>query len=185
MLSPGPISGATPPAIKTEPSPRLLRLAIVMLALAAATILGALGFEHIGGYLPCHLCLMQRTPYYVGVPVGALTVLAILLAAPRRLVVALFLIFAALMLYGGGLAVFHSGVEWGFWQGPASCTPSIGVTSAADMLNQIETMHAPSCTDAALRILGLSFAGWNVLVSALLVVLALAGARMAWRSRAA
>ena len=86
------------------------------------------------------------------------------------------------MLYGGGLAVFHAGVEWGFWAGPASCSPSVGVTSAADMLNQLENSHAPSCTDAALRILGLSFAGWNALVSALLVVLAALGARMAWRS---
>src|SRR3954470_12816159 len=75
-------------------------LAAAMLILAAATILGALGFEHIGGYLPCHLCLMQRTPYYVGVPVAGLTLLGILLAAPRPLVAALFAIFAALMLYG-------------------------------------------------------------------------------------
>ena len=70
----------------------------------------------------------------------------------------------------------------GSGQGPASCAPSVGVTSAADMLNQLENTHAPSCTDAALRILGLSFAGWNVLVSMLLVVLAALGARMAWRS---
>ena len=51
------------------------------------------------------------------------------------------------------------------------------------MLTQIENTHAPSCTDAALRILGLSFAGWNVLVSALLVVLGLFGARLAWRGK--
>ena len=112
---------------------------------------------------------------------GAATVLAVAIAAPRLLVVTLFAIFGGLMLYGAGLAVFHSGVEWGFWQGPASCAPSIGVTSAADMLSQLENTHAPSCTDAALRILGLSFAGWNALVSALLVILAAAGARMAWR----
>jgi len=183
MLSPGPISGAMSPAVATKSSSRLLWLALLILVVAAAAILGALGFEHIGGYLPCHLCLMQRTPYYFGVPVAALTALAIFLAAPRPLVTALFAIFAGLMLYGGGLAVFHAGVEWGFWAGPASCAPSVGVTSAADMLNQLENSHAPSCTDAALRILGLSFAGWNALVSALLVVLAARGARKAWRGR--
>ena len=118
---------------------------------------------------------MQRTPYYVGVPVAALTRAGGPVRVRRgSLIAALFAIFAALMLYGGGLAVFHSGVEWGFWQGPASCAPSIGVDSAADMLNQLENAHAPSCTDAPWRILGLSFAGWNVLVSALLVVLGVA-----------
>src|SRR5262245_26185746 len=108
MLSPGPISGAMPPALATKPSARLLWLALLILAIAAATILGALGFEHIGGYLPCHLCLMQRTPYYVGVPVALLAVLAVVLAAPRPLVAVLFALFAALMLCGGGLAVFHA-----------------------------------------------------------------------------
>jgi len=181
MLSPGSISGSMPPAVATKPGLRLLWLAILILVVAAGTILGALGFEHIGGYLPCHLCLMQRTPYYVGVPVAGLTVLALVLAAPRPLAAALFAIVAALMLYGGGLAVFHAGVEWGLWAGPASCSPSVGVGSAADMLNQLENAHAPSCTDAALRVLGLSFAGWNALVSVLLAVLAALGARMAWR----
>jgi disulfide bond formation protein DsbB len=181
MLSPDRIPFEPLPSETRTGLPKgLLWLAILMLLIALAAILGALGFEHIGGYLPCHLCLLQRTPYYVGVPVGAGTVLAVAIAAPRLLVVALFAIFAALMLYGAGLAVYHAGVEWGFWQGPASCAPSIGVSSAADMLSQLE-QHAPSCTDAALRILGLSFAGWNALVSALLVVLGAAGARMAWR----
>jgi disulfide bond formation protein DsbB len=31
----------------------------------------------------------------------------------------------------------------------------------------------PSCTDAALRVLGLSFAGWNALVSVILAIFAL------------
>lgn len=182
MLSPDRIPfEPLPSEIRTGLPKGILWLAILVFAIALATILGALGFEHIGGYLPCHLCLMQRTPYYIGVPVGAATVLAVAIAAPRPLIAALFAIFAALMLYGAGLAVFHSGVEWGFWAGPASCAPSIGVTSAEDMLNQLQNTHAPSCTDAALRILGLSFAGWNALVSVLLVILAAAGARMAWR----
>ena len=183
MLSPGPISGsATSPRLQAGLSRRVLIFALALVVLSAATILGALGFEHIGGYLPCPLCLLQRTPYYLGVPVAVLAVLAVLFTAPRQVVVGLFVMFAGLMLYGGGLAVYHSGVEWGFWAGPASCAPSVGVTSAADMLNQLETTHAPSCTDAALRILGLSFAGWNVLVSALLVGLAIIAARAAWRA---
>ena len=182
MLSPDKIpADAVWPQAGVTASRLTLWLAAVMFGVAAATILGALAFEHIGGYQPCHLCLMQRTPYYAGVPVAALTVLAIFLGAARPAIVALFLIFAALMLYGGGLAVFHAGVEWRFWEGPASCAPSIDVTSAADMLNQLETTHAPSCTDATLRVLGLSFAGWNALVSALLAALGIAGARKAWR----
>jgi disulfide bond formation protein DsbB len=149
--------------------------------LSAATILGALGFEHIGGYQPCALCLMQRTPYYIGVPVAAAALLAVWFGAPRAVVAVLFAAFALLMLYGGGLGVYHSGVEWGHWEGPASCAPTNGVGSAEDMLNQLATEHAPSCTDAPWRMFGLSFAGWNVLASALLLALSLVAARMTWR----
>ena len=64
---------------------------------------------------------------------------------------------------------------------PAACAPSIDVGSAEDMLNQLATEHAPSCTDAPWRMLGLSFAGWNVLASALLFLLGAASALIAWR----
>jgi disulfide bond formation protein DsbB len=152
-------------------------LALTILAVAAAVILAALGFEHIGGYQPCALCLMQRTPYYIGIPLAAAAAIAAGVATSPRLVALLFAGFAALMLYNSGLAAYHAGVEWGFWEGPAACAPTVEIGSAAEMLNQLETAHAPSCTEASWRLLGLSFAGWNLLVSALLVAVALLG----WR----
>lgn len=151
-------------------------LALTMLVLAAAAIGIALGFEHLGGYQPCALCLMQRMPYYVGIPVAAAAAIGAGMRAPRALMAVLFAIFAGLMVYNTGLGAYHSGVEWGLWEGPAACAPSVGVNSAADMLNQL-TMHAPSCTEATWRMLGLSFAGWNTVVSALLACLGLLGLR--------
>ena len=41
-----------------------------VLLLGLLTILGAWGFQVIGGYFPCKLCLEQRVPYYVGLPVA-------------------------------------------------------------------------------------------------------------------
>jgi disulfide bond formation protein DsbB len=153
-----------------------------MLAIAAATIVGALGFEHIGGYQPCALCLMQRTPYYAGVPLAALAAIAVWMKAPKTVLVVLFAAFAIAMLYGGGVAVYHSGVEWGFWEGPESCSQAGAAQGAADLLAQLDTVVPASCTEAVWRLLGLSFAGWNVLVSALLAAIALCAARSAWRS---
>jgi len=47
------------------------------LAIGMALVVGgALAFEHIGGYIPCALCLQQRTPYYVGIPVALLALLS-------------------------------------------------------------------------------------------------------------
>lgn len=149
-------------------------LGLAILLIAGAAILGALAFQHIGGYQPCALCLMQRTPYYVGIPLAAAAAIAAVLRAPRTVLAVLFGLVALLMVYNAGLAAYHAGVEWKFWEGPASCAPSVGIQSAADMLDQLQNAHAPSCTEATWRMLGLSFAGWNVLISTALAALAAA-----------
>src|SRR5690606_18484149 len=84
----------------------------------AITVGTALAFEHLGGFIPCKLCLEQRIPYYAGIP---LMLLAAVLSATGRtpaLVRLLLAAGAALMLWGLVLAVYHSGVEWQWWAGP-------------------------------------------------------------------
>ena len=49
----------------------------LVLFAAIAVILTALGFQYIGGYAPCPLCLQQRYAYYAGIP---LVFLALVLA---------------------------------------------------------------------------------------------------------
>ena len=44
------------------------RLGGLMLFATAGAIISALGFQYIGGYDPCPLCLMQRYAYYAAVP---------------------------------------------------------------------------------------------------------------------
>jgi disulfide bond formation protein DsbB len=153
---------------------------------AIAVIGAALGFEHLGGYQPCALCLQQRTPYYLAIPVGIVLLAALYWRPNRRLIAFLFAVAAGLMLYDAGLAAYHAGVEWRFWEGPAACAPTGDVGSAASMLEALgEGQHAPSCTDATWHFLGLSFAGWNAILASGLGVLAAFGAMRAYGSRTA
>lgn len=146
-----------------------------VLTLGMAVVVGsALGFEHIGGYIPCALCLLQRNPYYIGVSVGALAVLSSIFKLPPAVTRGLFAVVAVLMIVSIGLGTYHAGVEWKFWEGPTSCT--IGATGGDAPVNVLEALNAtkaPSCTEATLRVLGLSFAGWNVLTSTALAAIAL------------
>lgn len=81
------------------------------------------------------------------------------------------------MLYGASLGVYHSGVEWGWWPGPADCGGAAGqTTDASNLLSDLNAIKPPACNEAALRVLGLSFAGWNVIASVLLAVGCLRGA---------
>ncbi len=152
----------------------------LLLALGMAAVVGtALLFQYVGGYMPCKLCLEQRTPYYVGAP---LMVLAALVSKSNRFVSrGLLTIGGLLMAYGLFLAIYHSGVEWSWWAGPTDCTAAAtNVTSdAGTLLDDINAIRPPSCDKAALRILGLSMAGWNVPASLVLMVVAF---RAAWKA---
>jgi disulfide bond formation protein DsbB len=61
---------------------RAIALPAFVFIVALATILAAWAFQLVGGYVPCKLCLEERIPYYVGVPV-ALVALAAAFAAAR------------------------------------------------------------------------------------------------------
>jgi len=152
----------------------------LFLALAMALVVGsALAFEHIGGYIPCALCLEQRTPYYIGAPMMFIAALISLTGGPSWAVRGLLAAGGLLMLYGLVLGVYHSGVEWHWWNGPASCATSADAVTkdAGSLLGDLSSKKPPSCDAAALRVLGLSFAGWNVLASAALAAIAFRAAR--------
>ncbi|WFS00355.1 disulfide bond formation protein B [Rhizobium tumorigenes] len=148
----------------------------------AATVGSALGFQYIGGYTPCELCLMQRLPYYYGIPVAILAALSALSGMPAWITRALLAVAGIMMLVGCGMGVYHAGVEWNFWEGPSSCTgPAFSSTTPASggVLGSLNKVHGPSCSVAALRVLGLSMAGWNVIASLILAAIAVAGFRKA------
>ncbi|MFT3732744.1 MAG: disulfide bond formation protein B [Hyphomicrobium sp.] len=160
------------------------RLGALALFLAAFTILTALGFQYIGGYVPCMLCLIERYAYYAGIPV--LFVALILTAGGcRRWAAVLFFLVALAFLANAGLGVYHAGAEWKFWPGPATCGGGQSLTtSAGNLLDEIQHTKVIKCDEASLRFLGISFAGWNVVASALLMAISFAAAFAAWaRSR--
>jgi disulfide bond formation protein DsbB len=147
-----------------------LRQAALAVALAAAaTVGGALVFEHAFGYVPCKLCLTQRNPYYIAIPLG----IAAALLPPRWTRVGLWLL-ALVFLVSAGLGAYHSGVEWGFFAGPSDCGGGAGqgAGNVGDFLNQLQSTRVVSCTEAAWRFLGLSLAGWNALISLALAAFA-------------
>jgi disulfide bond formation protein DsbB len=154
-------------------------LTALFLALAMAAVVGtALGFQHLGGYIPCKLCLAQRMPYYVGIPLMAVALLSSLLGGPAWLTRALLFAGALLMAYSLYLGVHHAGVEWGWWAGPTDCgaVDPGSESGSGGVLDQIDKVIPPSCDKASLRILGLSFAGWNAVASFVLALVALRGA---------
>ncbi len=146
-----------------------------------ATIGGFFFFEYVLRYPPCPLCLDQRMAYYVGVPLAALLWLGAGHGAARKVLFLGFLVIAALMIWNTGLSVFHAGVEWKFWPGPADCSgPINNFGSAGSLLKSLQSIHIVRCDEAAWRLFGISLAGYDVLVSLFLAAVAAFGAKAAW-----
>jgi disulfide bond formation protein DsbB len=143
---------------------------------AAATILGAYYFQYVLHYAPCELCLDERIPYYVGIPLALVVALAGVFNAPRPLLVTGLALLVIIMLIGAGLGVFHSGVEWKLWPGPAHCSGAIGGNfGGGGLLEQMNRTRIVPCDAAAWRLFGISLAGYNALISLALAALALWG----------
>jgi disulfide bond formation protein DsbB len=162
--------------------------ATLVAATGAATILGAYYFQYVMELAPCPLCLEQRIAYYVSIPLAVVVAITAGRGAPRGVVAAGLAIIALAMLLNAGLALFHAGVEWKWWPGPQECSGAQGVLApSGDLLSDLEKgrIAVVRCDEAAWRDpFGLlSLAGYNVLISLALAVVAARGALATWRGR--
>ena len=165
------MDASTKPILAKPPRPVLAASAIV-LVIAAATILTALGFEHIGGYAPCPLCLEERYAYYFAVPVAAL---AVLLARREQI-----------GIRPHPSARYRARLPRQCRTCRLSCRRRVEMVAGPDRMHRrlrpqwgehgVVDTPVIRCDEASFRFLGLSFAGWDAVVSAFLACCAFAGA---------
>jgi disulfide bond formation protein DsbB len=160
-------------ARKTNPA---LAAALAITAVAAATLAGAWFFQLVLDIRPCPLCLEQRYAYYLAVPLGALVAWAAAKHAPRAVLVAGLALLALAALANAWLGGYHAGVEWGFWQGPTECSgPVLDLGKAGSLFDNLDKVRVIRCDEVQWRFLGLSLAGYNVLISLAMAALAIWG----------
>lgn len=150
-----------------EKSRSLINTAVVI---AFLTILGALLFEYLGGYKPCELCLKQRAPYYYGIPFMIFILMAWNRFSPTLRQI-LILGAAGIFALGAAMGFFHSGVEWGFWPGPSSCTGGGALELSIDLLgDSLNEEQVVMCDEVQWRFAGISFAGFNGLIASFIAI---------------
>jgi disulfide bond formation protein DsbB len=153
----------------------IMTAAVVIAIAGAATILGALFFQYGLGLRPCALCLEERYPYYFGIPLAVLIVLGETVGSRRRILLAALLAIAAMMLWNAGLGAYHAGAEWKWWPGPDTCGGAADLSGSGNLLKSLQSVTVVRCDEAAWRFLGLSLAGYNVLISLALAAVAIWG----------
>ena len=146
-----------------------MRNTLILMAAGGSALLlaGAFIFQFLG-YLPCAMCLWQRWPHAAAVVIGLVA-----LAVPGRALPWLGALAAATT---SAIGVFHAGVEQGWWPGPSSCTGGGGGALTGDLLST-DGPRLIMCDQISWQMLGISMAGWNAILSAVLVILWIAAAR--------
>jgi disulfide bond formation protein DsbB len=123
-------------------------------------LLGAWSFQYLGGLVPCEMCIWQRWPHAAAIWIGLSgAALFSIGALPPQTAKALAWAAIAAIAISGAIGVFHAGVEWKFWDGPPACTGNGYVPGQSDDFKVIR------CDEAQWRLLGISLAGYNAIVS--------------------
>ena len=145
-------------------------MALLIATIALATI-GLAWMFQIMGHTPCELCLKERIPYYVGIPVAVVTAVAALRSG--SLGVAGHAVLIVTFVVGAALGLYHAGVEWHFWAGPSQCSGAVtAAPKVVDFLQQLNHVAVTRCDEVSMRVFGLSLAVWNVIISIGLIGLA-------------
>ena len=141
-------------------------LLIFILAIISLTIISALIIQYWLGHQPCKLCIYERIPYFLSI----LLLIKILLFKKYEKITLfiLFLIFIASAV----LAFYHFGIEQGFFSESFVCKAGdlSGTLSKEQLLEQLNKYNI-SCKDVSFRVLGLSLATINTILSIILSVI--------------
>jgi len=141
-------------------------LLIFILAIISLTIISALIIQYWLGHEPCKLCIYERIPYFLSI----LLLIKILLFKKYEKITLfiLFLIFIASAV----LAFYHFGIEQGFFSESFVCKAGdlSGTLSKEQLLEQLNK-NSISCKDVSFKVLGLSLATINTILSIILSVI--------------
>lgn len=139
----------------------------LLAALGSGALLGgALYFQYGMGLAPCEMCHWQRWPHMVAIAAG---LLALASFAWPRLALVFALIAITALVVTSAIGIFHVGVEYRWWEGPQTCSGNIPRGLSAEQLKKyLFGARMVRCDETVWSLWGLSMAGWNALLSAML-----------------
>ena len=139
-----------------------------ILIFSVLSLLIAYFIQYVLGHKPCNLCLIERIPYIASVILISLIFIINKFEKIISIILLLFFIFAS------AISFYHFGIEQGFFNESLVCDLGNNVNlSKEQLLNQLEKNSIVSCKDVTFRVLGLSLATINTIISIILSVIML------------
>ncbi len=140
----------------------------IILVFSVFALLAAYFIQYILGHQPCNLCLIERIPYILIIII--ISLIYIFKKNEKIYIFLLSLIFISAML----IAFYHFGIEQGFIKESLVCDLNNENKSLTteELLKELKEKTI-SCKDVNFKILGLSLATINTLISLLFSVITL------------
>ena len=140
----------------------------LVLSFSVFALFAAYFIQYVLGHQPCNLCLFERVPYI-------LTIIIIIISFIFKKFEKIYLALLCIIFISATLISFyHFGIEQGFIKESLVCNLDSfnDNLTAEDILNQLKEKTI-SCKDVTFKILGLSLATINTIISFLLSVIML------------
>ena len=141
---------------------------VAVIAVSVTALATAYVAQYGYGLEPCVLCLVQRVPFAVAILLGA-TALYLRQSGSTSAVAWLLGGAALAFLAGGGVALYHVGVEQHWWES-AVCGGALPTLNIEDLQAALLAPPPKSCDVIDWTFLGLSMARWNAMVSPVLAI---------------
>ena len=135
-----------------------------ILAFSIFSLVIAYYIQYVLGHKPCNLCLIERIPYISAV---ILVSLIFIIKKFEKAIAGTVMLF---FIFGAVISFYHVGIEQGFFSESLVCDLGSANESLSkeDLLKQLENKTVVSCKDVTFRLLGLSLATINTVISILL-----------------
>ena len=137
---------------------------LVILFISLISIISALYIEYILQYEPCKLCIYQRLPYIAAI---FISIVGFNYSTNDKILIITIMVFAISAIISG----YHFGIENNLIQEISSCTNnSLDVSNKSKLLESLNKSMPVDCKDATFKILGISLAAINTILSILIVI---------------
>ena len=140
---------------------------LIILLISVSSTLSALYIEFILEYKPCKLCIYQRIPYLAAI---FISFIGFNYYKNDNILIILIIVFSLSSIISG----YHFGIENGFFDELSSCANnSLDILNKKELIEFIGKNLPVNCKDATFKILGVSLAAINTILSILIVIISI------------
>ena len=137
---------------------------LIIFFISLISIISALYIEYILQYQPCKLCIYQRLPYLAAIFVSFI---GFNYSNNDQILIVTIMIFALSAFISG----YHFGIENNLFDELSACVnDSLDISNKSKLLESLNQSMPVNCKDATFKILGVSLAAINTILSVLIVI---------------